>query len=128
MRTLTLVGRQKDGVIRLARFCAWGNHWMSPEDLRAHDRGAPTTHGACLEHARPIEASSVSSHTHPPGAMCPLWVGSAHAFQEYLRVQQDRPYNAAAVKRARAAWKEARAVAHTECPAGGPRTVATARR
>lgn len=64
MRTVRLIGVVKHGQTRLARFCAWGNHWMSDLDETLHRHGAPTTHGMCpdcatrwLEPATPPEAA-----------------------------------------------------------------------
>ncbi len=54
-RHLFLIGSQKRDVVRLARFCAWGNHWMSAEDKNLHDAGALTTHGCCAEHQAALE-------------------------------------------------------------------------
>ena len=59
MRTVIAIGSRHRDVIRLARFCAWGNHWMSPEDHVLHSLGAPTTRGCCDEHVAEMERGPV---------------------------------------------------------------------
>lgn len=45
----------RPAIVRLARFCAWGNHWMSEADETLGRSGAPVTHGMCPEHAAEFE-------------------------------------------------------------------------
>ena len=65
-RSLFLVGQpKKNRVVRLARFCAWGNHWMTAEDAALHVLGSPTTHGMC-DHC--FKAQMEAVELVPPGA------------------------------------------------------------
>lgn len=50
---------------RVAMYCAWGDHWFTPEDEQRHADGAEKSHGCCEEHAALLyaEAEALASTT-----------------------------------------------------------------